>query len=195
MRALPFFLLIAFAAFAPLQALAFSQDDARNYADKVGQEVLATVTSSALTEAQKQAQLQAMFAREVDIPWIGRFVLGRFWKQANEAQQAQYLEAYGKFLIAHYTSHFADYSGGGYTINSVQQDGESQFTVGMRIHTAEGRQIETSYRLHADRQGQLKVFDIIIEGVSLITTQRSEFGSVVQSQGMDALIRQLQQRT
>ena len=55
--------------------------------------------------------------------------------------------------------------------------------------------VQVDYRVHPAEDGSLKVFDIIVEGVSLITTQRSEFGSVVQNQGIDALIRELTARS
>lgn len=167
--------------------------EARDYADNLGKQVL-TIVQSGTPEAQKLSQLQQMFVTHVDIPWVGRFVLGRFWRQATEEQRARYLDAYAKFVTEHYTSHFTDYAGGGYTITGAREEGEGQFTVNMRLEPAGKQPILVNYRLRTE-SGQFKVFDIIIEGVSLITTQRSEFASVVQNQGLESLITQLSNRT
>ncbi len=174
-------------------AHAASPDDARQFVDGVGKKVLADLNGTAPQE-QKQQQLRQMFSENVDMEWMARFVLGQGWGKATEEQRSRYLQAYREYLTAHYTANFTDYAGSKYSITGVQQAAEGEFIVAMNVETpkAQEQQVKAGYRVHQASGGQFKIIDIIIEGVSLLTTQRSEFVSVVQNGGMDKLITQLQ---
>jgi phospholipid transport system substrate-binding protein len=177
-------------------AHAASGDDARQFVDSVGQKVLAIVNGSG-TESDKQQQLRQMFSDSVDMDWMGRFALGHTWSQSSEDQHNRYLEAYRNYLLARYTTNFADYAGSKYTITGVKPAEDNQFIVAMDVKSPHASEQETQagYRVRPSANGQFKITDIIIEGVSLITTERSEFAAVVQKDGMDKLIEQLKAKT
>lgn len=175
------------------EAHAASAEDARQFVDSVGKRVLDIVNTSGGNEDQKQKQLQQMFAENVDIPWMGQFVLGRAWQPATPEQRDRYMQAYKQYLLARYTTNFADYTGAKYTITDVKNEEEGQFTVNMQIKALKQSQDTLAgYRLRMGENGQFKIIDIIIEGISLITTQRSEFSSVVQQKGIDGLIQAIE---
>jgi len=177
-------------------AWAVGADDARQFVDSLGKRVLGVMNNSGGNEDQKQKQLQQMFTENVDIPWMGQFVLGHAWQQATPEQREHYLKAYQAYLLAHYTTNFADYTGAKYTITDVKPEASGQFTVNMQIKTPQQTQdTAAGYRLRTDNNGQFKIVDIIIEGVSLITTERAEFTAVTQKGGMDALISDLENKT
>ena len=181
-------------SFVPANALAASSDDARNFVNDVGSKVLTIVNASG-DEAGKKQQLQQMFSQYVDIPWMGRFVLGHSWQEATPDQRNHYLQAYKNYLLARYTTNFANYNGSKYIITGARDEGDGTFTVDMKIKTPQQSQDTLAgYRL-AYENGQFKIHDIVIEGVSLITTQRSEFASVVQREGMDGLIKDIENKT
>jgi len=169
-------------------AIAAGTDDARQFVDNVGKRVLDIINGGGGKD-QKQAQLRQMFSDNVDMEWMGKFVSGQGWRQATGDQRNRYMQAYKQYLLARYTTNFADYTGSKYTITDVKDEGEGEFTVNMQIKTPGQQQQNTlaGYRVHSEN-GQFKIIDIIIEGVSLITTQRSDFSSVLQQKGMDGLI-------
>lgn len=173
-------------------AMAGSELEASKYVEKIGSQALATISNAGLSKSQKQSKLDKMFSDNVDIAWVGRFVMGRFWKQATDAQKAKYLREYEKFLIKHYTSRFTDYTSGSFTITGSRQDNEGEYTVGMEIvgNNKSEPPVMVDYRVRAGN-GTFKIFDIIVEGVSLITTQRSEFAAVIGKHNIDYLIAQL----
>jgi phospholipid transport system substrate-binding protein len=183
--------MMLFVAIAP-DARAATADDAKQFVDGVGKRVLGIVNGSG-GEAQKQKELQQMFSDTVDIPWMGQFVLGHAWQQATEDQRNRYLQAYKQYLLARYTTNFADYTGAKYTITDAKPEEGGQFTVNMQINAPKQSQDTLAgYRLRPGEGGAFKITDIIIEGVSLITTQRSDFSSTVQSGGIDTLIKDLE---
>lgn len=176
---------------------AYAQEEQRAvaYVDEIGKQVL-TVLNSAAPEEEKQKQFRQLFSDNVDIPWMGQFVLGRVWADANEDQRSRYLSAYRDYLLAKYTHNFTEYAGSNYRITGARKQADSQYMVNMQVESpnANAQSTLAGYRVRIDH-GQFKIIDIIIEGISLITTQRSEFTSAVQSGGIDQLISQLQQKT
>jgi phospholipid transport system substrate-binding protein len=176
-------------------AHAATPDDAKAYASGIGDKVLTVMNDNKLSNPQKLAQLENLFVDVVDVDWVGRFVLGRHWRSATDAQKAAYLPAYRDFLIKHYTSRFAEYSGETFTIEQAEQRREGEFRVRMNIQRPRGQEpVIVDYMLR-EKSGAFKVFDIVVEGVSLINTQRSEFGSAVERGGLDKLIEALKRKT
>lgn len=169
--------------------------DAKTYINKLGNNALSIISNAKLNKAQKQDKLNVLFSESVDIPWVARFVMGRFWRQATETQKTAYVREYRKFLIKHYTSRFADYTGGSFNITGVKDDGDNEFTVNMQLlgDKKNSEPVLVDYRVRADGSA-FKIFDVNVEGVSLITTQREEFSSVISQHSIDYLIAQLQNK-
>ncbi len=165
---------------------------ASKYVESLGNRAIAIIANEKLPKLQKQKQLEKIFAENVDIPWVGRFVMGRFWRTATPEQQKRYLKEYETFVITHYASRFAEYSGGKFTITSTRKDSENEFTVSMKMETGDqgAEAVAVDYRVRSSAGG-LKVFDVIVEGVSMITTQRAEFNAILNDKGIDTLIDKL----
>ena len=189
MRYTPSFIAAVTAAYifvSPAQAA--TVQDARSFVDTLTPTVMQILDDKTLGDAAKQSKLQQLFVQFVDIDWMAKFTLGRSWQQATEDQRTRYLAAYRQYLLNRYTSNFADYNGSKYKITDIVQDDEG-FAVAMQVATPEGNEnVALGYHLHTDAAGQIKISDIIVEGVSLITSQRSEYTSVVQQKGLDGLI-------
>jgi phospholipid transport system substrate-binding protein len=176
-------------------ALAASTEDAKKYASSIGDRVLAVMNSSSTSDDKKLSELETLFVKVVDVDWVGRFVLGRHWRSADEKQKSAYLDAYRDFLIKHYTSRFTEYSGETFVIEQANQRREDEFMVRMNIQRPRGQQpVIVDYMLRAEGE-DFKVFDIVVEGVSLINTQRSEFNAAVERQGLDKLTEILIKKT
>lgn len=174
-----------------LSALPAKADEAqvRGYVDQLAGQAMGILKAPG-DKAGKQAQLETLFKQSVDIPWIARFVLGRHWNSATPAQQQQYVANYETFLVRNYTKRLTQYTDEGYKVTGVRQESGGTYAVSVEITQPDGPSIYTDYRIR-DTNGSLKVVDIVIEGVSLVTTQRSEFDSVVQRKGLDFLIGRL----
>lgn len=164
--------------------------EAQQFVDEVGKKVVEAVNE------KSQQKLRQLFLDNVDVDWMGKFVLGHAWQQASEGQRGRYMQAYRDYLLARYTTNFADYAGSDYTITGAKSDANGQFIVSMQVKSPQAKDQETQagYRVQA-ANGPFKIVDIIIEGVSLITTERSEFAAVVQKDGMEKLIEQLKAKT
>lgn len=178
-----------------LPAHAASVKDAEQFVSRMANEAITAISSKSLDKAKKQAKLEKIFSDSVDTKWIGKFVMGRFWKEATDAQKKTYLKEYDSFVIKHYASRFAEYTAGTFSITGSQDNGDDEFMVNMEISTgdADAEPVLVDYRVRYE--GGFKVYDIIVEGVSMIQTQRSEFTSLLNSKGIDHLIQQLANKT
>lgn len=197
-RLLSFAVLAAVCAFgmvAPVSAVVPVADDAKAFVDHVGGTALKVLQDDALDEAEKRTQLNSLFSQSVDIPYVAKFVLGRYWRTATPQQQKDYMTAYEPFLIKNYVGRVAKYSGQTYKLTDSKPT-EDGAVVGMTLHTPDGSapDVVVNYRLSKVADG-FKVIDIVVEGVSLLNTQRSEFSSVVSNKGMDYLISALQKKS
>jgi len=169
--------------------------DAKAFAEGLGQKALTIITNSSDSKNTKQAKLESLFENNVDIAWIGRFVLGRFWKEANDDQKKQYLANYKTFLIRHYTSNLSEFTDADFQVTKVAPEERGGNIVTMHIKRPNAEDTIVDYTVRKQDSDGYKVYDIVVEGVSMITTQRSEFSSVASQKGLDYLISQLAERS
>lgn len=172
---------------APVHAQATAPE---KFVDSVASQVLSIVKDAKTPIHDKKMKLRGLFTGVVDIPYVAKFVLGRHWRTATPAQQTAYLATYEPFLINNYVGRIAKYTGQTYKLGKGRADGDS-YVVTMELLDPNGPSVFVDYRIRAEGAGY-KVIDIAVEGVSLLTTQRSEFNSVVQNKGLDFLIQALE---
>jgi phospholipid transport system substrate-binding protein len=181
---------------SPAPAYAAAEKEATLYVQDLGTQAIDIISDKQAAKPQKATALQALFNNSVDFPWVARFVIGRYWREASEQQRQRYTQTYQKFQVHHYSSLFADYTGGSFKILYTRNDGDGEYTVGMQIQGGNnGEPVLIDYKIRDNGKRSFQVFDVIIEGVSMLTTQRSEFSSIVGSKGLDYLIDQLEKKT
>ncbi len=179
----------------PAISLADDKAEATQFANDLGNKALGVITDASLSKEARRKQLEGLFEENVDINWIGKFVLGRGWRDASEAQQQQYLANYKTFLIKHYTSNLTEFTDANFEVTRVEPEERGGNVVTMNLKRPGAEDAVVSYTVRKNDSGKLNVYDIVVEGVSMITTQRSEFNSVVSQKGLDYLITELGNRS
>ena len=130
----------------------------------------------------------------VDVNGMSRSVLGRVaWNKASAAERKEFTQAFTQLVIRTYASPLAEYSGETVKFAPFKDTENSRFTrVNSIISRSNGQRIPLSYNLVA-KQGQWKIYDLSVEGVSLLQSFRSQFGQVLQNSSMHDLIAQMRQ--
>ena len=173
---------------------AVSADAARQMIQDVGVQVLAVLRDPALDNQQKFDRLVALLDGPIDLDIIARLILGRHWRSASEAQQVEYLQLFRSFALDNLASRLHVYDGQDFEIVGAQAVNERDAVVATRV-TGGGRPVlKVDWRVRELDDGDLVAIDVIVEGISLIVTQRSEFSSVIERRGMDGLLAELRQR-
>jgi phospholipid transport system substrate-binding protein len=175
---------------APQEASETQNSSADKFVKDTSKSVV-DVLKSKSSQSEKQKKLTEIFHQTMDIEWIAKFVIGKYWKNMSEDQQREYLKNYDNYLTASYVPVFKDYNGQAVVIKTVKSIGQDSYLV---VTDIKSENSDTPYRVEyrvKKTEAGFKVRDIIAEGVSMITTQRSEFGSIIGSEGVVALNKQL----
>lgn len=130
----------------------------------------------------------------VDVNGMSRSVLGRqAWSSASAAEKQEFTKAFTQLVIRTYASPLAEYSGETVKFLPLRDAPDSRFTrVNSIISRSNGQRIPLSYNL-VSKNGQWKVYDLSVEGVSLLQSFRSQFGQALQKSTIKHLITQMQQ--
>jgi phospholipid transport system substrate-binding protein len=173
---------------------AVSADAARELIVSVGVEVLAVLRNPDLAPQEKFDLLVELLDGPIDLDLIARLILGRHWRTASETQQTEYLELFRAFALDNLASRLHVYDGQDFEIVGARAVNERDAVVATRV-TGGGRPpLKVDWRVRERDDGDLVAIDVIVEGVSLIVTQRSEFSAVIERRGMDGLLAELRQR-
>jgi phospholipid transport system substrate-binding protein len=167
---------------------------AQTLIEQVSGEVLGILSDQGLSDRQKFDALVTLLSRPIDLDLVARLILGRHWRTANDAQRREYLELFRKYALANLASKLHLYQGQSFEVTGARVVGEQDALVTSRILDAGQAPLPVDWRLRDDQGGRLVVIDVIVAGVSLIVTLRSEFSSVIERQGFEGLLAELRQR-
>ncbi len=145
------------------------------------------------SKAQKTADFRKLLDQSFDLETIGRFALGRYWNTATEAQKKEYLGLFRKMVVDVYSNRFEEYKGQKVEVRSFRSIGNQDTLVSsFLVPPNGGEEVQVDWRVR-NKGGSYKIVDVLVAGVSMSVTQRSEFSSVIQRGGgnVDALIAQL----
>lgn len=170
---------------------------ATGFIKATGEQLVAAINANAPV-GQRREQVAQILRRAVDVEGVGRFILGRWWRQASPAQQQEYLRLFEQVLIRNLSSRFGEYQGVRFDLGRTQQRTEEDALVSTVVERPNSPAFALDWRV-AEVGGQPKVVDVIAEGTSLRLTTRSEYSSVVTRNGgnvaalLDAMRNQIQQ--
>jgi phospholipid transport system substrate-binding protein len=143
---------------------------------------------------KREAEFRSIFRENFDIAAIGQFVLGIHWRNATEAQRAEYLKEFETYVVRTYAERLSEYSGEQLEVGRALEQGEKHYVDSLIRRPNGAPPIRIVWEVEK-RGGGFKVVDLKIENVSMSQTQRSDFGSFVSQNGgkVDALIARLKQ--
>lgn len=155
---------------------------------------------SELDQHQKLDQLAELLASKSDVPLLSRLVLGRHWQQLSEAQRTGYEELFREVVMRNLARRLEQYAGNTqgsldqhFRIMASQPVGKDDVLVRSKVLPQTGDAIDVDWRLRVRDHGPV-IIDLIIEGVSLLVSQRSEFAAVIERSNMDGLLAELRAR-
>ena len=160
-----------------------------NFADNA----ISILSNDSLDASQKNIQFTELVMSSIDMNLISKFVLSKYWKLATDDQKKAYQVAFKQYFISSYANKLDQYSGEKVVI--VSSNAAKKFVIVKSNIVRDGTdtlKIELDWRL-LTRDGQTKIIDLSIEGISLIIAQREEFQSFLANNdnSLDALINKL----
>ncbi len=174
-------------------ATATSPEEASKFLDTLASYALNVLRSDQLSLEEREAKVRSLLAENFDLPKIGRFVLGKSWREASEEQQKEYQRLFGDFVTQTYAKRLGGYTGEAFKIVKADAYGVNDALVLTEIARPSGPPLKAGWRV-TNGDGGLKILDVVVEGVSMAATQRSEFQAVVKNHGLNGLIEMLRLR-
>ena len=167
----------------------------RNTTDKVLERLEANADVIKEDPKRVSGQVEEFVLPHFDFRAMSQMVLARHWRKASDDQKERFVEAFRQLLIRTYGNSLAEYSGQRVEFKPMHSDPErGRVTVAMRIHPNDGPSIPVEYKLYQRDDQPWKVFDVVVDGVSLVQNYRGSFGSEVKKKGLDALIERIEKR-
>ncbi|KZY33886.1 ABC transporter [Roseovarius sp. HI0049] len=175
----------------PLPALALNDASARALIDKVVAEINRVIASGKSVGAMIQ-DFERIFARYADVNIIARSTLGADSRRASAAQMRAFTDAFRGYIARKYGKQFRQFVGGRIEVQGVRRV-KSWHEVISTVYLRGEAPFEVRF-LVSDRSGRDLFFDMLIEGVSLRLSERTEIGSMLDARrgNIDALIQDLQ---
>lgn len=160
-----------------------------------GAKAISVLQSKELSLTKREEKFRTLLRNGFDIRLIGRFALGRYWRQASSEMKRDYLRLFGEYVVKTYSARLGGYKGESLTVVSETPLGNRKdVLVNTRISRPSGPPIKAAWRVRSGKKG-LRIIDVMIEGISMVVTQRDEFAAVVRRHGLDGLIETLRART
>ena len=186
-------LTVAFAAGAPALAAESSPADlVKSTADDVLSVIRTTKDKKALREAAEQKVLP-----NFDFQTMTALAVGRYWREATPQQKKALEDAFRQLLVNTYTASLTAAATGKESVDVKGTDnkgGDKETIVRTQVR-APGRQpIPVDYRMAKGADGSWKVYDVIVENLSLVTNYRSSFATEIQRSSIDGLIKALENK-
>jgi phospholipid transport system substrate-binding protein len=165
---------------------------------KVTQEIFDTIKSDnelAAGNRQKAIKLaEEKVLPHIDFEEATRLAVGRSWAKTTPEQKKRLVTEFRNMLVRTYSNAITAYQGQTMKVMPVRmKPGDTDVTVHNQFFRAGGKAVLLDYSMHKTDNGW-KIYDIVVEGVSLVLTYRSEFDAVVKQEGIDALIKRLAQK-
>ena len=153
-----------------------------------------------LSPEQRQDELAELIESRTDVALLSRLVLGRYWRELTDDQKAEYQRLFRVVIVRNLAGKLRSYAEDAdgtldqhFQIQGSQLAGKGDVLVRAKVLPSSGENLDVYWRVR-DRDGRSMIIDLIVEDVSLLVSQRSEFAAVIERNKFEGLLAELQAR-
>ena len=168
-----------------INAQTSNYSDEEKFVSTFTEEAISILSNDSINDSEKTKAFTSLVMSSIDLPLISKFVLARSWKESSDDQKQRYLIAFKDYFVNSYANKLDQYSGEKIAIIDSEEAGK--YVIVNSNIVREGTdtlKINLKWRL-LNRDGQIKIIDLNIEGISLIIAQREEFQSFLANNNYD----------
>jgi phospholipid transport system substrate-binding protein len=165
-------------------------DQVRQTADKVLLILQDAALKSADKKQERRDQLRQVISARFDFNEMAKRALGQHWQRRSAEEQRQFVQLFSDLLWRSYADQIESFNGEKIVYGRERQDKDSA-EVDTKVVTKKGEEFSINYRLHTVGR-EWKVYDVVIENISLVNNYRSQFNHVLANSSFDELMRRLQ---
>lgn len=181
---------------APVAKADAFADAAQKFIESLADKAIAALTGKDVPRSERVRRFRVLLNEHFAVETIGRWVLGRHWRDASDAERREYLRLFEDLIVKTYVDRFTEYSGEKLTVlKTVVADNQDAIVFTSITRPNHGEPIAVEWRVRA-REGHYRIVDVMVTGVSMGLTQHQEFSSVLVRNGgsMAAFLKELRAR-
>lgn len=156
--------------------------------------VLEVLRNKSLKEEAKREKLRGLYAEMFDQEELSRWCLGRNWNKLSEAQRKEFLPLFQQVLEKTYGDRILAYSDEKILFDREVPISKGRVEVQTRVITTKSREVPFNYRVFQEKSGTWKVYDVVVENVSLVMNYRSQFNEILAKGTPDELLEILRKK-
>jgi phospholipid transport system substrate-binding protein len=154
---------------------------AAKFISDLGAEALRVLADPQGNGKKRESEFRRLFLKNFDVNTISRFVTGNHWRDASEADRTEFRRLFEDYVVSAYAARLSQYSGETFQVKDEVAAGDDVM-VNSVIVRPQGPPVRVEWRVRNSSDGP-RIIDVVVEGVSMAITQRSEFTAVMQQGG------------
>ncbi|MCM2356775.1 MAG: ABC transporter substrate-binding protein [Geobacteraceae bacterium] len=180
-------------AAAPVMAVASVTDEVKKTVDEVVRIVSDKELKKPQNEQKRRRELKAAIGRNFDYGEMAQRSMGRHWKERSPAERKEFTQLFETLLENSYAGKIESYNQE--KIVYLKETAEGEYAeVKSKVVTARRDEYSLDYRL-LNKGGRWMIYDIVIEGVSLVSNYRNQFNKIIIGQGYGELVKKLRTKS
>jgi len=158
-------------------------EGARALVQSLSDEATALLNNADATAEKRVEAFRGLLRKYFASAAIGKWVLGRYWRQATDAARSEYLRLFEDYIVYGYVKRFGAYSGEKLSIVRATDNSNASVTVFSEfVRPGSEKPIMVHWRVGHDAD-KYRITDVVVEGTSLSQTLRSDFASTIHQSG------------
>jgi len=160
-----------------------SLEEAKEFIINLGKEATSLLTSKTISSKERKTRFKELFQAHFATKSIAKFCLGRYWRIATDEEKQKYIDLFDDSVADNYASKFSQYNPEDkFVISTARSLADGGIKVNSKLQTPDGAPINIVWLVYK-KENSYKIFDVLLEGVSMSVTQRSEYASIIEKEG------------
>ena len=168
-----------------LTVLASNFVEEENFVASFADSAISILSNESLSDTDRTSSFTELVMSSIDLNLISKFVLSKAWKNASDEQKEEYLIAFKDYFVSSYANKLDQYAGEKVDVVGSQEAGKYVIVESNIVREGtDTLKINLKWRL-LNKENQIKIIDLNIEGISLVIAQREEFQSFLANNDYD----------
>ena len=179
-----FIVSVLFSAAVPMAASAdHGGQTAQQFIEGLADEAISALTDKDAARESKIDRFRSLLGHNFNVPLIGKWVMGRHWRAASNAEKDEYMDLFEDLIVITYVDRFDQYSGEKINVvKTIMDPGKDAIVYSELVRPDGDGVIRVDWRVRQNGDNY-RIVDVYVEGISMGQTQRSEFASVIKQKG------------
>lgn len=166
-----------------ISSSSYAQDKAaERYMQNLGDQVVEILGSDSASSEATHERLRSLLESNFALTAMGKFALGKYWRGATPSEKSEFQNLFRLSVIDHYIHRFETHTNERFDVVGSRNEKDGAIVVSSDLMRPSGPPLRLDWRLYRTG-GIFKVYDVLLDGISMSITQRSEYSSVIQKEG------------